>query len=241
MQMLPPLPEDHEDRFQSAYAYQARDYHRMIAAEDADGHLAGTLSRIAPWRGRRVLDLGTGTGRLPRIMADETALFTGLDHAPSMLRENQRLRISARGAWRLVCGDMRRLPFPPAAYDLVIEGWALGHFCAWFAPDWMPQVEIVLQEMDRVLAPGGQVVLIETLGTGQLDAAPPTAGLADLFAWLEEERGFFRTTISTDYQFRDPQEAARRMAFFFGPGLTEKILENGWARVPEWTGIWVKG
>ena len=26
--------------------------------------------------------------------------------------------------------------------------------------------------------------------------------------------------------------------FFFGPELSERTCENGWARVPEWTGIW---
>jgi len=27
--------------------------------------------------------------------------------------------------------------------------------------------------------------------------------------------------------------------FFFGAELTEKIRANGWARLPEWVGMWV--
>jgi hypothetical protein len=32
--------------------------------------------------------------------------------------------------------------------------------------------------------------------------------------------------------------AVARTEFFFGPELAEKIRANGWARLPEWTGVW---
>ena len=53
------------DRFQEIYAYHADLYHRMIAAEDVDGNLLPAIERVAPIAEKRILDLGSGTGRLP--------------------------------------------------------------------------------------------------------------------------------------------------------------------------------
>jgi hypothetical protein len=35
-------------------------------------------------------------------------------------------------------------------------------------------------------------------------------------------------------------EAVERTEFFFGPELAATIRANGWARLPEWTGVWSK-
>jgi len=68
--------------------------------------------------------------------------------------------------------------------------------------------------------------------------APPSQTLADYYAWLEHEWGFARTTLSTDYEFESVEQAIEYTEFFFGPQLSEKIRANGWARLPEWTGMW---
>ncbi|MFQ5612008.1 MAG: hypothetical protein ACE5H9_07720 [Anaerolineae bacterium] len=33
-------------------------------------------------------------------------------------------------------------------------------------------------------------------------------------------------------------EAVARTEFFFGADLARAIRERGWARLPEWTGVW---
>ncbi len=81
---------------------------------------------------------------------------------------------------------------------------------------------------------------METLTTGSLTPAPPTEGLAEYYAWLEGEWGFTRQSIRTDYQFTSVPEAVERTEFFFGDEMVEKIRANGWARLPEWTGVWSK-
>ena len=95
-----------------------------------------------------------------------------------------------------------------------------------------------LREMLRVAAPGGAVVIIETLTTGSLIPAPPTEELAEYYAWLEGEWGFRRQAIQTDYQFASVEEAVARTEFFFGAKMAAKIRENSWTRLPEWTGVW---
>jgi len=227
------------DHFRQIYSRRAADYHRMIAPEDTDGNLGQTLQRHIP-RGKRILDLGTGTGRLPLLLASEAAQIVGLDLHWDMLRENAIQREQVNSNWGLVQGDMRELPFPSAWAEVVTAGWAIGHLRGWYADDWQNQIGRILREMHRMAAPGGVLIIMETLTTGSLTPAPPTEGLAEYYVWLENEWGFTRETISTDYQFASAEQAAARSEFFFGPEMAEKIRANGWARLPEWTGVWSK-
>lgn len=225
------------DHFHQIYASRAADYHAMIAPEDADGNLLKAIEAVTPLTGKRVLDLGTGTGRLPLLLAGRVKSLIGVDLHRAMLQENHRLKTED---WGLVQADMRDLPFPDAAAEVVIAGWAIGHLRGWFPDDWQAQIGRVLREMRRVAAPGGVVIIIETLSTGAFAPAPPTPGLAEYYAWLEAEWGFTRQTMRTDYQFASVEEAAARTEFFFGAELAEKIRTNSWARLPEWTGVWSK-
>jgi hypothetical protein len=84
------------------------------------------------------------------------------------------------------------------------------------------------------------LVIIETLTTGSLTPAPPTGALAEYYGWLEREWGFWRQIIRTDYVFGSVEEAVARTEFFFGVELASAIRANGWARLPEWTGVWSK-
>ena len=228
------------DHFEAIYASRAAEYHEMIAAEDVDRQLLPAIERVTALRGKRILDLGTGTGRLPFLIGGQAALLIGLDLHRDMLRQNLVQRQRHGGRWELVQGDMRRLPFRSGWADVVTAGWSIGHMRAWFAADWRTQIGRVLDEMQRVAAPGGTLIVVETLSTGSLTPAPPTAGSAEYYDWLENAQGFSRQTIPTDYHFASVEEAVARTEFFFGPELAARIREQGWARLPEWTGLWSK-
>jgi ubiquinone/menaquinone biosynthesis C-methylase UbiE len=228
------------DHFQAIYAARAAEYHQMIAAEDTDAQLLPAIERIVSLRGKRVIDLGTGTGRLPLLIGAQVGQLVGLDLHRDMLRQHAAQRQRLDGRWGLVQGDMRQLPFRSAWADVVTAGWAIGHLRSWFADDWQAQIGSVLNEMHRVVVPGGALIILETLSTGSLTPAPPHAGLAEYYAWLEHTWGFRRETIPTDYRFASVEQAVARTEFFFGPELAAKIRANGWARLPEWTGVWGK-
>ena len=226
------------DHFERIYTQRATDYHRLIAPEDVDGNLLPALEAVAPLRGKRLLDLGSGTGRLPLLVGGQAARVIGLDVHWDMLRENRAQRDRVGGSWSLVQGDMRALPFPSEWADVVMAGWAIGHLRGWFADEWQNQIGRVLREICRVAAPGGALVIMETLTTGSFAPAPPTEALAEYYAWLESEWGFARQTIRTDYQFESVDDAVSRAEFFFGSAMAAKIREHGWARLPESTGVW---
>ena len=67
---------------------------------------------------------------------------------------------------------------------------------------------------------------------------PPTPELTEFFAWLEEEQGFKRAWIRTDYAFASVQEAVDLTGFFFGQAMAEAVAAANSPIVPECTGIW---
>jgi ubiquinone/menaquinone biosynthesis C-methylase UbiE len=228
------------EHFQLIYTSRAAEYQAMIAAEDAEGQLLSALEAIGSLQGRRVLDLGTGTGRLPLLLADQAGQIVALDLHWAMLRENAVQRERAGAAWHLVQADMRQMPVQTGWADVVTAGWAIGHLRGWYPDAWQDKIRLVLEEMHRAARPGGMLVIMETLTTGGLTPAPPTGALAEYYDWLEREWGFWRQIIRTDYVFASVDEAVARTEFFFGPALAGSIRTNGWARLPEWTGVWSK-
>ena len=76
--------------------------------------------------------------------------------------------------------------------------------------------------MQRVLRPGGTIIIIETLGTGYTEPAPPADWFAEYFAFLENDLGFQSTWMRTDYQFASLDEAVELMSFFWDDGSARR-------------------
>jgi len=219
------------------YEKHPQEYDDLVAAEDADGNLLPALRTIADLDGANVVEVGAGTGRLTSLMLSAGARVHATEVAAPML-EVARRKLGDSPDLQLSVADARALPAPDAQADLGIAGWVFGHLRHWLPADWRTQIGDALDEMARTVRPGGQLVVIETLGTGRTEPEPPNADLAEYFGWMEAERGFVRTTIRTDYAFASVDDAARVLGFFFGPAKAELVSANGWARVPECTGIW---
>ncbi len=228
------------DHFLQIYNSSAKQYHQLIEAEDVDNHIFETLTEITSFHGKHVLDLGSGTGRIPLLLQTQGAKIIALDLHLAMLKEHATQRNQVNGKWDLLQGDMHQLPFSNRGADVILAGWALGHFVGWFPQDWEKRIAQALNEMQRVVSFRGTLIIMETLGTGSQIPAPPHDGLAKYYALLENKWNFSRQEISTDYSFTDINEAVKKLEFFFGKELSEKIRTNHWSQVPEWTGIWVK-
>ncbi|MBX3045862.1 MAG: methyltransferase domain-containing protein [Anaerolineales bacterium] len=228
------------DHFRNIYTNKAEAYHALIAAEDADGNLLPALQAIAPLAGARVLDLGSGSGRIPLLLGGLDCTIVASDLHYAMLREQQAQRERVQGNWPLVQADGRQTPFASGWADVVTAGWAFGHLVGWYPDAWQQQAGRAIAEMQRTAKPGGTLIIMETLGTGVLQPAPPHAGLAAYYAWLESEHGFVRTAVATDYDFGSVERAVELCSFFFGEEMAERVRANSWSRVPEWTGVWGK-
>jgi ubiquinone/menaquinone biosynthesis C-methylase UbiE len=228
------------DHYKHIYSNKARDYHQLITTEDVDSNLLPALEQVISLSGKTILDLGTGTGRLPLLLSERNNRLIGLDLYRAMLLENWLQREKSHGDWDLVQGDMHDIPFAPRTADVVVAGWSIGHLRSWFADQWQLFIGHILSEMQRLTKPGGALIIIETLGTGSLIPHPPTPELAEYYDWLEDKWEFNRQEIQTDYVFPSVATAVEYTEFFFGAGLAEKIRTNNWSRLPEWTGVWSK-
>jgi ubiquinone/menaquinone biosynthesis C-methylase UbiE len=237
---MPAHLQDSNDPSIRIYQTNADRYHRMIAAEDTDGNLAAYFNRLPIPPGSRLIDLGTGTGRLPILLRSKQLNTVGIDLHRSMLLENQRQKTRYRQDWHLVLADMGAAPVRSGWADLATAGWAIGHLRSWRSRNWKEAIGQVVGEMHRLVKPGGWLVILETLSTGSLEPAPPTPELEEYYRWLVEDWGFSQESIPTDYTFSTVDEAVENTEFFFGSALASRIRQNRWERIPEWTGIWKK-
>ena len=108
-----------------------------------------TSKRIAKLAPKRVLDLATGSGDLAQAVqaACPDAKVLGADFSVPMMREAQ-----IRHFHRLVAADGLALPFQDGAFDVLTVGFGLRNMASW------PKA---LQEMSRVLRPGGRLFVLD--------------------------------------------------------------------------------
>ena len=95
--------------------------------------------------GRKVLDAGCGTGHFSKWALDRGAQVVSLDIGVNLLKEARK-----KGITNPVGGDVMRLPFADAAFDVVISSECIEH---------TPSPEIGVAEMIRVLRPGGYLAI----------------------------------------------------------------------------------
>lgn len=226
--------------YHNIYSGKASLYQSMIAAEDYENHLLTAIQSFVNLTGARVVDFGSGTGRIPLLLAPFTRHVVALDLYRAMLLESRLVQTRQKLDPLLVQADNRAVPLDPNTADLVTAGWSIGHMRGWYPDDWRAQISRVLDEMFRVACPGATVIIFETLSTGALLPVPPTPQLAEYYHWLETTWGFSCNILSTDYQFKSAEDAVHQMEFFFGAQLASDIRSHQWSIVPEWTGMWVK-
>jgi putative AdoMet-dependent methyltransferase len=127
--------------------------------------------------GKRVLDIGTGTGNLALRCLARGAVVVGLDPSKSMLiKAREKIGCNSRAEFCRVDEPFLHIPYPDSSFDAVISTYAYHHVPHRLRPD-------SVCEMVRVLEPGGSWAL------GDLVFENEQAEKRALreYSWLEEE------------------------------------------------------
>ena len=100
--------------------------------------------------GRRVLELGCGTGIFLEKLARRGAFITGIDLSTDLLARCA-ARMEGTATVRLVRGNAMQMPFADASFDAVYGSSILHHL----------DLGAALAEAARVLRPGGRIAFAE--------------------------------------------------------------------------------
>ena len=140
------------------FARHAAEWDMIRTLHSADEPVAQALVAALSTLGQgapidRLLDIGTGTGRIAEVFAAHAAHITAFDKSPEMLRiARARLQHLPAGQVDLVQGDFADLPFGAARFDATLFHQVL-HYAQ--AP------ELTLAEAARVTRPGGRIAVID--------------------------------------------------------------------------------
>ncbi len=163
------LPLDRQNRYRERFRLERPNWR-----SSGDQFEALARQRLGP--GSRVLDLGCGRGGVMELLWREVHSAVGADPdlaslyehraggqgrtlrsaptqtVPTQVAPKEAAPVEAeRGGLPLVCTKGEALPFRAGCFDVVIALWVLEH---------LPQPEVVLQSIWRVLAPGGRFLFL---------------------------------------------------------------------------------
>jgi ubiquinone/menaquinone biosynthesis C-methylase UbiE len=126
------------DDFSTAYNDpRGEGYHRLIDDLEMD-------VMLPLCSGKRVLEVGCGTGLILSRIAKYATEAVGVDLSKGMIKSAHQQGLS------VAVGSATQLPFPDNTFDLVCSFKVLAH---------VPDIRTALAEVTRVTKPGGQMAL----------------------------------------------------------------------------------
>lgn len=197
------------DRRRRAWDKQASHYDKQIGWWER--RLFGTDNRA--WASARargdVLEVAVGTG-LNIPFYDAALNVTGVDLSPEMLDIARQRAADLGRDVDLREGDAHDLAFDDGAFDTVVCTFSLCN---------IPDPRQAVSEMERVLRPGGRLVLVDHIRS----SVPP-------IRWLQHGIEVISVRIDGDHMTRRPAEVVEQLGFEivererFRWGIVERLV-----------------
>lgn len=156
-----------------------------------------------------VLDVGCGTGVVAITAARAGANVFGLDLSPVLIEHAQENTKLAKVNVNLQEGDVEAMPYPDNFFDVVLS--QFGHMFA-------PRPNVAVQEMLRVLKPGGMIAF---------STWPPEIFVGRLFL-LVEKYSPLPQGISSPSLWGDPSFVRAQL----GDKVDDLVFDQGLMHVP---------
>lgn len=132
--------------------YQDQILPLLIDLAMRQGRLAEYRGRVVPAAEGRVLEIGIGSGLNLPFYSRNVECVIGLDPTPKLLSIARRRGRRHSSPVELVEGSAEAIPLDDSSVDTVVTTWTL---CS------IPDARRALDEMRRVLKPGGHLLFVE--------------------------------------------------------------------------------
>jgi len=130
--------------------WEEADRHGLDDVYDNDGRLVREITALGDLQGKRILEVGAGTGRDAVALARAGAEVWTLDYVAGSLGLTKIAADEADVSVMPVCGDGLDMPFATGTFDVIFHQGLLEHF---------REPMLLLRENVRVLKPGGCLVV----------------------------------------------------------------------------------
>ena len=178
------------------------------------------VSYLIPEKPKKILDIATGTAdlaiKLTKTHAEE---IVGLDISPGML-EIGKQKVTSKGmdnVIKMVIGDSENLDYNDAYFDAVTVAFGVRNF---------ENLDKGLQEINRILRPGGKLVILET-------AVPQNFPVKQFYKFYTQKilpiLGSLFSKDKEAYRYLSDSAAA----FPFGKVFNNILLKNGFIEVKD--------
>ena len=178
------------------------------------------VSYLIPEKPKKILDIATGTAdlaiELTKTNAEE---IVGLDISPGML-EIGKQKVASKGmdkVIKMVIGDSEKLDYNDAYFDAITVAFGVRNF---------ENLDKGLQEINRVLRPGGNLVILET-------AVPTNFPMKQFYGFYTQKvlpiLGSLFSKDKAAYRYLSDSAAA----FPFGKVFNNILLKNGFIEVKD--------
>ena len=176
--------------------------------------------------GHDVLELGCGLGDLLADMTEAGYACLAIERSPQMVaaaREKLQRRKLAQKAW-VIQGSVQHLPFSNASFDTVVSTFPSEYI---YDP-------ATIAEVERVLRPGGRLIVVEGANLLPIGLLQPLLILVQMLVYgpaavfgprkhhnLDEEMARNRSTAP-------PEKTILRSDKDSGTGITTDVLSDAW-------------
>lgn len=203
--------------------YQA-DYELENRAQDSGGELWRVLREECDWTGRDVLDVGCGDGfHLPRFARDARSVLGVEPHEP--LVKDALKRVQGLSNVDVKLGRAQRLPVRSASVDVVHARTAY-----FFGPGCEPG----LAEADRVLRPGGTILIVDLDVTSEPYGGWMRADLPHYDPAVVERffarAGFGCRRVATEWRFATAADLETVLKIEFSKPVAEQAIAESLQR-----------
>lgn len=194
-------------------------YESLSVCQDPQDRIYRKLDRDLGVRGKVILDIGAGTGRLTIPMAGKARMVYALDilkpNLDLMMRKARKARLKNIKA---IVAPFSRIPLPDNSVDMVTSLTAF--------PYHSENLDRDLKEIKRVLRPGGWMAFIDVHYSGseqqhiRKNMNPEYHMLAVKRHRKMARRGFRLSTVEVDFRFRTMKAVRDICGRFFGDEYT---------------------